>query len=168
MRTFRSAWGPLFKSLPVAKTTVRLDTLSALPHGYLEDTVTLGWEERLRVRARRRSDGGFEFATTLPRGTVLRSEDCFVFESPQIVVRVVELDEPMLVVRPSTNREWGLFAYHIGNSHQPMMITEDAIVCPDALGMDQILKYHAIPFSREHRPFTPVGQVSDHQHQIAQ
>ena len=168
MRTFRSAWGPLFKSLPVAKTTVRLDTLSALPHGYLEDTVTLGWEERLRVRARRRSDGGFEFATTLPRGTILRNQDCFVFEPQQMVIRVVELDEPMLVVRPSTNREWGLFAYHIGNSHQPMMITEDAIVCPDALGMDQILKYHAIPFSREHRPFTPVGQVSDHQHQIAQ
>jgi len=158
----------LFKSLPVAKTIFRLDTLAAPARGYPQDAVTLGWEERLRARARRRSDGGFEFATTLPRGTVLRSEDCFVFESPQIVVRVVELDEPMLVVRPSTNREWGLFAYHIGNSHQPMMITDDAIVCPDALGMDQILKYHAIPFARERRAFTPVGQLSDHQHQIAQ
>src|SRR5262249_23649539 len=113
-RTVRSARGPLFKSLPVAKTTVRLDTLSAVPRGYTQDTVTLGGEERVRGRARRRSDGGFEFATTLPRGNILRNQDCFVFEPQQMVIRVVELDEPMLVVRPSTNREWGLFAYHIG------------------------------------------------------
>jgi urease accessory protein UreE len=157
----------MFKSLPVAKTTIRLDTLTGSMREYTQDTVTLAWEERLRARARRRSDGGFEFATTLPRGATLREEDCFVFEAPQIVIRVVELEEPMLVVRPSSNREWGLFAYHIGNSHQPMMITDEAIVCPDALGMDQILKYHAIPFVRERRPFTPVGQMSDHQHQIA-
>jgi urease accessory protein len=158
----------LFKSLPIAKTTVRLETLPAPERAYTQDTVTLGWEERLRARARRRSDAGFEFATTLPRGTILRNGDCFIFEPPRVLIRVVELDEPMLVVRPSSTREWGLFAYHIGNSHQPMMITDDAIVCPDALGMDQILKYHAIPFVRERRPFTPVGQVSDHQHQIAQ
>jgi urease accessory protein len=158
----------LFKSLPVAKTIVRLETLPAPARGYTQETVTLGWEERLRARARRQSDAGFAFATTLPRGTILRNGDCFIFEPQRVLIRVVELDEPMLVVRPSSNREWGLFAYHIGNSHQPMMITDDAIVCPDALGMDQILKYHAIPFVRERRPFTPVGQVSDHQHQIAQ
>jgi len=167
VRTFRSAWDPLFKSLPVARTTVPLDTLTAATHGFSQDTVTLGWEERLRARARRRADGGFEFATALPRGTVLREDDCFVFETHGIVIRVVELDEPMLVVRPETPRQWGLFAYHIGNSHQPMMITDDAMVCPDALGMDQILTYHAIPFVRERRPFTPLGQISDHQHQVA-
>ncbi len=45
-----------------------------------------------------------------------------------------------------------LFAYHIGNSHQPVMIADDAIVCPDALGMEQVLTYHAIPFLREQPP----------------
>jgi hypothetical protein len=48
-----------------------------------------------------------------------------------------------------------------------MMITGDAIVCPDALGMDQILAYHAIPFLREQRRFTPIGQLADHQHQLS-
>jgi urease accessory protein len=157
----------LFKSIPVATTTDRSDRLSGAALRFERDCVTLGWEERLRARARRRSDGGFEFATALPRGTILREDDCFVFEAQRVVVRVVELDEPMLVVRPANNREWGLYAYHIGNSHQPMMITDDAMVCPDALGMDQILTYHGIPFVRERRPFTPLGQVSDHQHSIA-
>jgi len=148
------------------KTIDRYDRLSGAVLQFRRDSVTLSWEERLRARARRRSDGGFEFATALPRGTMLREGDCFVFDAERTVVRVAELDEPMLVVRPANSREWGLFAYHIGNSHQPMMITDDAMVCPDALGMDQILTYHAIPFVRERRPFTPLGQISDHQHSI--
>jgi urease accessory protein UreE len=157
----------LFKSLPVAKNIKPLDTLSGAEPALTRDTVTLGWEERLRARARRRSDLGFEFATALPRGTILHEDDCFVYAEPRIIVRVVELEEPMLVVRPKDHREWGVFAYHIGNSHQPVMITDDAIICPDALGMDQLMKYHAIPFARERRRFTPLGQLSDHQHQAA-
>lgn len=157
----------MFKSLPIAKTTERLDTKSGDVCDFERDLVTLGWEERLKARARRRSDGGFEFATALPRGTVLHQDDCFVFDAQRIVVRVVEREEPMLVVRPKDHREWGVFAYHIGNSHQPVMIADDAIVCPDALGMDELLKYHAIPFLRERRRFTPLGQSSDHQHQLA-
>ena len=157
----------MFKSIPIAKRAERLDTLPDTVTGFDRDSVTLGWEERLRARARRRSDGGFEFATALPRGTTLRADDCLVLEAQRMVIRVVELEEAMLVVRPASPREWGLFAYHIGNNHQPMMITEDAMICPDALGMDQILAYHAIPCVRELRPLTPLGQVSDHQHQIA-
>ena len=157
----------MFKPLPVAKIAVRSDALPADATGFARHVVTLGWEERLRTRARRRSDGGFEFATALPRGTILYQDDCFIFDAARIIVRVVELAEPMLVVRPADHREWGLFAYHIGNSHQPMMITDDAMVCPDALGMDQILAYHGIPFLREQRRFTPIGQVADHQHQLS-
>jgi urease accessory protein UreE len=156
----------MFKSPPVAKTTQRLDTLSGDVSGFERDLMTLGWEERLMARSRRRSDLGFEFATALPRGSVLHEDDCFVFDAQRVIVRVVEREEPMLVVRPTDHREWGVFAYHIGNSHQPVMIADDAIVCPDALGMDELLKYHAIPFLREHRKFTPLGQVSDHQHQL--
>jgi urease accessory protein UreE len=156
----------LFKSLPIAKNTDRLKALSDTALEFEQDTLTLGWEERLRIRARRRSDRGREFATALPRGTVLREDDCFVFDAQRVIVRVVEREEPMLVVRPTDHREWGVFAYHIGNSHQPVMIADDAIVCPDALGMDELLRYHAIPFLREHRKFTPLGHVSDHQHQL--
>ena len=157
----------MFKSLPVAKNTARYDALPAEAMGFARHAVTLGWEERLRTRARRKSDGGFEFATALPRGTILNQDDCFMFAAERTIVCVVELAEPMLVVRPANHREWGLFAYHIGNSHQPMMITDDAMVCPDALGMDQILAYHGIPFLREQRRFTPIGQVADHQHQLS-
>jgi len=40
---------------------------------FARDTVTLGWEDRTYVHGRRRTDGGVEFGTSLPRGSVLRS-----------------------------------------------------------------------------------------------
>ena len=157
----------MFKSLPVAREVHRTDALSGAALGYPRDTVTLGWEERLKGRARRRSDLGFEFATTLARGSVLRQDDCFLFVGPPLIVRVVERAEPVFVIRPGTSSEWALFAYHIGNSHQPVMVGSDAIVCPEVPGMEQVLRYHAIPFSRDLRPFTPAGQIPDHQHQLS-
>ncbi len=86
-----------------------------------------------------------------------------------IVVTVVERLEPVFVVEPPTAAEWGLFAYCIGNSHQPLMLTTTAIVCPDVPGMEHVLAYHGIPFSRSTRAFTPVSLggelfVAGHQH----
>jgi urease accessory protein len=153
-----------FKSVPVAHNVYRLEALPAAASVYRRDAATLGWEDRLKIRARRESDTGFEFATTLPRGTVLRDGDCFVFDDLKIVVCVQELAEPVLVIRPASPREWGLFAYHIGNGHQPVMLTDTEIICADLLGMGQILGFHGIPFVREERPFTPVGQIPDHRH----
>ena len=74
--------------------------------------------------------------------------------------------EPVLVVRPTTAREWALFGYQIGNSHQPVMLDDDAIVCAELPGMEQVLAYHGIPFLRESRPFTPVGPSASHLHQL--
>ena len=124
------------------------------------------WVDRFKARARRQSDRGLEFATALPRGTVLRQDDCFVFDAVRTVIRVVERPEPVLVIRPENPQQWAEFAYQIGNSHQPLMIDLDAIVCPDVLGMAHILTFHRIPFQREDRPFTPLGHIPDHQHQV--
>ena len=157
----------VFKSLPVAKELHQAEALPIEASAHPRDTVTLGWEDRLKGRARRRSDLGFEFATTLARGTILRQGDCFIFDVPPLIVGVIERAEPVFVIRPGTHREWALFAYHIGNSHQPVMIADDAIVCADAPGMEQVLTYHGIPFVRQVRPFTPVGQIPEHQHQLS-
>ena len=143
-----------FKSVPIACEVCRLDALPDSAPKTSLDTITLGWEERAKTRARRRSDGGVEFATALPRATVLREDDCFIL--PQLVVRVVERFEPVLVIDPRTPEEWGLFAYHLGNSHQSIMLTAGALVCADVPGARQVLDYHGIPYTRAERPFTPV------------
>jgi urease accessory protein UreE len=147
----------VFKPLHVAREVNREESLPPSATSYLRDTITLGWEERMRARGRRRTDSGLEFGTALARGKALHAGDCFILDELSTVVVVVERDEPVFVVEPAGASQWALFAYHIGNSHQPVMITNEAIVCADVPGMEQVLQYHAIPFTRAVRPFTPVG-----------
>src|SRR5262245_13844780 len=116
--------------------------LPSATNGFARDTVTLGWEDRTHVHGRRRTDGGVEFGTALPRGTVLRAGDRLVLEDARTIVTVVERDEPVFVIQPRTTEEWALFAYHIGNRHQPLMVTADGLVCPDAPGVERLLEQH--------------------------
>lgn len=154
----------VFKSPPVVNVVHRRDALPVEAEGYQRQTITLGWEDRLRARARRTSDQGTPFATALPRGTVLREGDTLLVDPLRLRIEVLELAEPVLVVRPEGPEEWALFAYFIGNSHQPMMVASDGIVVPDLLGMSQVLTFHQVPFERDERPFTPVSQVPSHRH----
>jgi urease accessory protein len=131
---------------------------------YRRDTVTLGWEDRTHVHGRRRTDGGVEFATSLPRGSVLRAGDCFVLDQERLVVAVVERAEPVFVIEPGSAPEWALFAYHIGNRHQPVMITDRWLVCPDVPGVEQLLQQHHMSYARATLPFTPAATVAGHQH----
>ena len=138
------------------------DALPATTRDYARDTITLGWEDRLHVRGRRRSDGGIAFGLSLPRGTVLRCGDCLVVDPAKTVVVVVERPEPVFLIEPRTPQEWGLFGYHIGNRHQPLMITDSGIVCPDVAGIEQLLERQRIPFVRMTLPFTPATSVANH------
>ena len=146
----------VFKTLPVVYEIHRAESLPEAVRTYTRDSVTLGWEDRLRGRGRRRSDAGVDFGTALPRGAILRAGDCFVLDVHRLVIEVIEREEMVLVVEPATTEEWGLFGYHIGNSHQPVMMTGRAIVCPDIPGMQQVLDQHGIAFVRAKQRFTPV------------
>ncbi len=138
------------------------NALPAVTRGYARDTITLGWEDRLRGRGRRRSDGGLAFSLSLPRGTMLRGGDCLVLEEMKTVVVVIERTEPVFLIEPRSPQEWGLYAYHIGNRHQPLMITDTGLVCPDVAGLEQLLEQQRIPFARTTLAFTPAAAVANH------
>jgi len=133
-------------------------------HAYARETMTLGWEERVQAHGRRRSDAGVEFGLALPRGSVLRAGDCFVLDEARAIVMVVERPEPVFVIEPRSAAEWALYAYHIGNRHQPVMITDRSIVCPDVPGVEQLLHQQQIPYTRSLLPFTPATSAVGHQH----
>jgi urease accessory protein len=150
--------------MTIVERVYRESDLPPDARAFARDTVMLGWEERTHVHGRRRSDRGIEFGTSLPRGTVLRTGDCFVLNEEQLVVAVMERPEPVFVVEPRSAPEWALFAYHIGNRHQPVMITDRCLVCPDAPGVEQVLQQHRMPYSRATLPFTPATTVAGHPH----
>ncbi len=145
----------MFRTLPVVEAVHRIDRLPDAARGFARDTITLGWEDRTRPRGRRQSDAGLEFGVSLPRGTILRGGDQLVIDPLRTIVAVVERLEPAFVIEPQTAGEWGLFAYHIGNGHQPLMLTEHSLVCPDVTGVELLLQHHQIPYRRAEVAFTP-------------
>ena len=144
--------------------TLREAALGDRCRWYTQDTITLGWEDRVQAHGKRRSDGGVEFALALPRGSVLRGGDCLVLDEARLIVTVVERAESVFVIEPRSAVDWARYAYQIGNRHQPLMITDASIVCPDVPGMEQLLHQQHIPYTRSMRAFTPVTAAVGHQH----
>jgi urease accessory protein len=150
--------------MTIVERVYRESELPETAGAYARDTVTLGWADRTHVHGRRRTDGGVEFGTTLPRGTVLRAGDWLALVVERVLVSVVERDEPVFVIEPRGAPEWALFAYHIGNRHQPLMITDAALICPDVPGVEALLQQHRMPYTRATRPFTPAATIAGHSH----
>jgi len=148
----------------VTDRVYRADDLPVEARAFARDTLTLGWEERTHAHGRRRTDGGVDVGTSLPRGTVLRSGDCLVLDEQRLVVTIVERPESVFIVRPGNAEEWALFAYHIGNRHQPLMVTSDGLVCPDVAGVEPLLQQHHMPYTRATMPFTPAATTVAHHH----
>ncbi|HVC20382.1 MAG TPA: urease accessory protein UreE [Vicinamibacterales bacterium] len=132
--------------------------------GYVEETMTLGWEDRQQGHGRRRTDQGTEFGLSLPPGVTLREGDCLLLEPLRRVVRVRESEEEVFVLRPATPQEWAWDAYQIGNRHQPLMIAGDALICPRGPGVQQLLEQLRIPYVAARRPFTPAIARVGHDH----
>src|SRR5260221_12855269 len=145
--------------MTVVERIHRESELSEDARTYARDAITLGWEDRLHAHGRRRTDGGIEFGLSLPRGSVLHTGDWLVLDAVRAIVQVVERPEAVFVIEPRSASEWALWAYHIGNRHQPVMITERALVCPDVPGVEQLLHQQRIPYTRATRPFTPATAV---------
>jgi urease accessory protein len=131
---------------------------------YRRDTLTLKWEERRQGHGRRRSDGGIDFAISLPAGAVLKAGDCMILEAEQTVISVSEAPEPVYVLRPKTPQEWAYYAYHVGNRHQEVMIGETELVFLQNPAVRSLLEQLHAHFETGKRPFTAALVNAGHFH----
>ena len=140
--------------MTVVEDVSSIAALGAAYTAYARDTITLTWEDRRRGHGRRRSDGGIAFAISLPAGTVLKSDDCFVLPAEKTIVVVHEAKEPVYVMRPKTPQDWALFAYHVGNRHQPVMIGENELIFLESPAVRSLLDQLRAEYTVDTRPFT--------------
>ena len=128
--------------------------IAAQYRDYSRDTLTLGWEERRQGHGKRRSDGGLEFAISLPSGTVLKGGDCMILGPERTIVGVQEAPEPVYIVRPGTPQEWAYYAYHVGNRHQQVMIGDTELIFLQNPAVRSLLEQLHVSFESDTRPFT--------------
>jgi urease accessory protein UreE len=141
-----------------------VENLSSDPGDLRRDTITLGWEERRQGHGRRQSDGGVEFAISLPNGTVLKGGDCLLLRAEGMAVVVREANEPVYVIKPNTKQEWAFYAYQIGNRHQSVMIAEHELVCLQNPAVKSLFDQLHIHYEPDVRPFTAALSNVKHSH----
>jgi urease accessory protein len=132
--------------------------------GYQRDTLTLPWEDRRQGHGRRRSDGGLEFAISLPNGTILKHGNYMVLEPEKTIVAIEEAPEDVYIVRPATTREWAYYAYHVGNRHQQVMIGDTELIFLKNPAVRSLLEQLHVPFETAKRPFTGALASVGHSH----
>jgi urease accessory protein len=140
----------------------------AKPHQAIEDpllTLALIAEERTRSRYRHVSVEGEEINLQLPRGTVLRDGDILADASDRPVAKVVAQPEPVITVTAHHALDFLRAAYHLGNRHIALEITESYLrFSPDPVLQDMVL-HMGLTIVEEVQPFQPeTGAYHHHDH----
>jgi urease accessory protein len=126
-------------------------------------TLALTAEDRVRSRHHFESDGR-SFSLQLPRGTVLYHHDLLKAESGE-VVQIVAKPEPVLTVTAKTPLDLLRAAYHLGNRHVALEVTETFLrLLPDPV-LKSMLEQLGVQVTEEVLPFQPEMGAYGHSHQ---
>jgi urease accessory protein len=137
--------------MPVLLTT-QLDRHSQL---VATDRLSLTAEERSRSRHPHITESGQEVYLQLKRGTNLRHGDRLQAEDDNLIVEILAKPEQVMVVIAVHALDLLQAAYHLGNRHVPLEITDDRLyLLPDPVLQD-MLHQRGLNVTIADRPFQP-------------
>lgn len=134
------------------------DASVVVPHN-----LELDASDRQRSRHRFETATGVALYLRLPRGTVLQDGDLLLSEIGDAIVRVVAKAEPVLVVTAASPLQLLRAAYHLGNRHVPVEVTETALyLSPDPV-LAAMLEQLGVEVAETVHPFQPeMGAYHSH------
>lgn len=120
-----------------------------------DDHLVLTFDRRQKSRLRTRLESGTEVGLFLERGTILRDGD-FLRTEEGVLVRVVAAPEQVYLVRCDSALELMRAAYHLGNRHVPLEISDgwlklkrDAVLRDMLIGLGANVSDAELPFQPE-------------------
>jgi len=117
-------------------------------------TLTLPFEIRQKSRFRATLDDGREAGIILSRGDVLRAGDCLRSDQGD-VVQICAADETVSIMRTDNMLMLARAAYHLGNRHVPLQITESQLCYQHDHVLDEMLQQLGMTVTCEQAPFEP-------------
>lgn len=127
-------------------------------------TLALVAEDRTRSRHRFMTVEGEEINLQLQRGTVLKEGDILANENNQAIAFVIAKPEPVLTVTADHPLDFLRAAYHLGNRHISLEITESYLrLSPDSVLEDMVLQL-GLTVIKEIQPFQPESGAYHHDH----
>jgi urease accessory protein len=125
--------------------------------------LSLTAEERTRSRFQFQADTGQLVTLNLPRGTTLRDGDCLESEAGELA-EISAKPEPVLTVTAKTALDLLQAAYHLGNRHVSLEITETYLrLSPDPV-LQHLLEHRGLQVVQEMVPFHPEVGAYGHHH----
>jgi urease accessory protein len=107
---------------------------------------------------------GEELNLQLQRGTVLKEGDILADEHSQAIAHVIAKPEPVLTVTAKHYLDFLRAAYHLGNRHISLEITEAYLrLSPDSVLEDMVLQM-GLSVIQETQPFQPETGAYHHHH----
>ncbi len=138
--------------------------LLANPDVIVSFTLPMTADDRTRSRHRFETDTGEVVNLHLPRGTVLRDRDLLQSEDGSCLVLVTAKAESVLTVRASTPLLLMRAAYHLGNRHVALEVTDNYLrFSPDAV-LQGMLEKMGLEVTAETVPFQPETGAYGHSH----
>jgi len=126
--------------------------------------LSLTAEERSRSRHPFETDDGEAIYLHLPRGTTLREGDLLRAESGELA-QVRAKPEPVLTVTAERTIDLLQAAYHLGNRHVSLEITETYLRLSPDLVLQDLLNHRGLTVIEEIAPFQPeTGAYGHHAH----
>jgi urease accessory protein len=124
-------------------------------------TLALTAEDRVRSRHYFEIDGGQSLYLQLSRGTVLQDGDLLQAESEDCIVRIVAKPEPVMTAIAPTILLLLRAAYHLGNRHVVLEVTELYLrFSPDQV-LKTLLEQMGLQVQEEIAPFQPEAGAYD-------
>ena len=137
--------------------------LMADPDVVVSFTLALTAEERTKSRHRFEMEDGQALYLCLPRGTLLRDGDLLLAETDSSLVRVTAKPEPIFTITATTSLELLRAAYHLGNRHVPIEITETYLRISPDLVLQTMLEHMGMEVQEAVLPFQPeIGAYGKH------
>jgi urease accessory protein len=144
--------------------TIQLDHHSSL---VATDRLSLTAEERGKSRCPYITDGGQEVYLQIKRGTNLHQGDRLQAADESLIVEILAKPEQVMVVSAQHPLDLLQAAYHLGNRHVPLEITDDHLyLLPDSVLQDMLLQ-RGLTVEEADRPFQPQAgayQATPHHH----
>ena len=138
--------------------------LMADPDVVVSFTLALTAEERTKSRHRFEMEDGQALYLRLPRGTLLRDGDLLLAETDSTLVRITAKPEPIFTITATTSVELLRAAYHLGNRHVPIEITETYLrISPDSV-LQTMLEHMGMEVQEAVLPFQPEIGAYGHAH----
>jgi urease accessory protein len=134
------------------------------PSSPIHFTLSLTAEERTRSRHYFETDEGQEVYLRLPRGTVLRHGELLRSEDGNTIVQVIAKPEPVMTVTAPTPLDLLRAAYHLGNRHVALEVTETYLqLSPDPV-LKTMLEQLNVQVAETIAPFEPEAGAYGHRH----